>query len=68
MLSNSKTGKPGAADWVAMLGASSDPLMDDTRWIGLPKNKLVRAGGVKDPRQMVAFEGNIARVTNPINL
>ena len=68
MLSNSKTGKPGAADWVAMLGSSSDPLMDDTRWIGLPKNKLVRAGGVKDPRQQVIFEGNIARVSNPINL
>ena len=68
MLSNSKTGKPGAADWVAMLGASSDPLMDDTRWIGLPKNKLVRAGGVKDPRTAVEFNGNIARVSNPINM
>lgn len=68
MLSNSKTGKPGAAAWVATLGASSDPLMDDTRWIGLPKNKLVRPRGVKDPRQQVIFEGNIARVANPINL
>ena len=68
MLANSKTGKPGAADWVAMLGSSADPLMDDTRWISLPKNKLVRAGGVKDPRCQVIFNGNTARVENPINL
>lgn len=68
MLSNSKTGKPGAADWVAMLGSSADPLMDDTRWISLPKNKLQRPGVSKDPRQQVIFDGNIARVSNPINL
>lgn len=68
MLSNSKTGKPGAADWVAMLGSSSDPLMEDTRWISLPKNKLQRPGVSKDPRQQVIFNGNTARVENPINL
>lgn len=68
MLANSKTGKPGAADWVGMLGSSTDPLMGNTRWISLPKNKLVRPGGKKDPRQQVIFEGNIARVHNPINL
>lgn len=68
MLSNSKTGKPGAADWVAMLGASSDPLMDGQRWISLPKNKLVRAGGPKDPRTAVEFNGNTARVENPVNI
>ena len=68
MLANSKTGKPGAADWVAMLGSSSDPLMDDTRWISLPKNKLQRPGVSKDPRQQVIFNGGISRVDNPINL
>ena len=68
MLANSKTGKPGAADWVCMLGSSSDILMEDTRWIGLPKNKLQRPGERKDPQQQVIFEGNIARVSNPINL
>lgn len=68
MLANSRTGKPGAADWIAMLGASSDPLMDNTRWISLPKNKLVRPRGTKDPRTQVMFEGDIARVSNPINL
>ena len=68
MLANSKTGKPGAADWVAMLGSSSDPLMDDTRWISLPKNKLQRPGVSKDPRTAVEFNGNLARVENPINL
>lgn len=68
MLANSKTGKPGAADWVAMLGSSTDPLMAGSRWISLPKNKLVRPGGKKDPRQQVIFEGDIARVHNPINL
>ena len=67
MLANSKTGKPGAADWVAMLGSSSDPLMDNIRWISLPKNKLARTGSKKDPRQQVIFEGDIARVSNPIN-
>lgn len=68
MLANSKTGKPGAADWVAMLGSSSDALMEDTRWIGLPKNKLQRPGERKDPQQQVIFEGNIARVSNPLVL
>lgn len=68
MLANSKTGKPGAADWVCMLGASDDPLMDNTRWISLPKNKLARPGVRKDPRMQVIFEGDIARVSNPLNL
>lgn len=64
-LANSKTGKPGAADWVAMLGASNDPLMRESRWISLPKNKLARSGFPKDPRAEVIFKGDTARVCNP---
>ena len=65
-LANSKTGKPGAADWVAMLGASNDPLMRESRWVSLPKNKLARSGFPKDPRSEVIFKGDTARVENPL--
>lgn len=67
MLANSRTGKPGAADFILMLGSSADPLMADTRWISLPKNKLARRGR-KDPRAMVQFDADRARVNNPETL
>lgn len=55
MLANSRTGKPGAADAIIMLGSMSD--FPSMRYISLPKNKLAKAGGKKDPRETVRFKG-----------
>ena len=65
MLSNSKTGKAGAADFVMMVGASDDPLLRNSRWLSLPKNKLHRSGGPKDPRVEIPFDGPRSRFNNP---
>ena len=65
MLSNSKTGKAGAADFIMMVGASDDPLLRNSRWLSLPKNKLHRSGGPKDPRVEVPFDGPRSRFNNP---
>ncbi len=65
LLSNSKTGKAGAADFIMMLGASDDPLLRNSRWLSLPKNKMARAGGPKDPRVEVQFDGPRSRFNNP---
>lgn len=67
-LSNSKTGKAGAADFVLCLGHSDDPTLKNSRWIGLPKNKLHRPGSPKDPHCEVQFDGARARITNPTTL
>jgi replicative DNA helicase len=68
MLSNSKTGKAGAADFILMVGASDDPLLRNSRWLSLPKNKLARSGGPKDPRVEVTFDGARSRFNNPERL
>lgn len=65
MLKDSKTGKQGAADAIITLGALNDPGMDGSRFIGLTKNKLHRAGGRKDPRAEVIFDMERARYNNP---
>lgn len=65
MLANSKTGKAGAADFIMMVGASDDPVLRNSRWLSLPKNKLARAGGPKDPRVEVQFDGPRSRFNNP---
>jgi len=65
LLSNSKTGKAGAADFIMMVGASDDPLLRNSRWLSLPKNKLHRSGGPKDPRVEVPFDGPRSRFNNP---
>lgn len=57
MLANSKTGKAGAADVVLMVGRSDSPDLQNSRFIGLPKNKKRRDGGPQDPRREVAFDG-----------
>lgn len=64
MLANSKTGKPGAADFIVMSGASAQPEHEALRWISLPKNKLTVPGGRKDPRVAVEFHGARARYEN----
>ena len=65
MLSNSRTGKAGAADFVLMLGHSDDEMLKNSRWFSLPKNKLARSKGPKDPRIEVLFDGPRSRFINP---
>lgn len=61
-LANSKTGKPGAADLIAMMGFTHDVMLENTRYISLPKNKLARPTGRKDPRAAVTFQGPEGRL------
>lgn len=64
MLKDSKTGKQGACDFQIMIGASNDPGLAASRFIGLPKNKLRRPDGPADPRAEVQFDGIRARYTD----
>lgn len=57
MLANSRTGKPGAADFILMVGKINEPELQNTRYISLPKNKKRRDGGPQDPRKEVVFDG-----------
>jgi replicative DNA helicase len=61
MLKDSKTGKQGACDFQLMIGASNDPGLVGSRYLGLPKNKLRRPDGPSDPRAEVIFDGVRAR-------
>lgn len=61
MLKDSKTGKQGACDFQLMIGASNDPNLQYSRYIGLPKNKLRREGGPGDPRAEVEYIPHKAR-------
>ena len=61
MLKDSKTGKQGACDFQLMIGSSNDPMLQNFRYIGLPKNKLRREGGRSDPRATVRFNHGTAR-------
>ncbi len=56
MLKDSKTGKQGACDFQLMIGSVNDPNMLTQRFIGLPKNKMQRDDGPKDPRAEVFFD------------
>lgn len=64
MLKDSKTGKQGACDFQLMIGASNDPVLQNSRYIGLPKNKLRRPDGPADPRAEVIFDGTRSRYNN----
>lgn len=55
-LSDSRTGKPGACDFILMVGKKNDQLQASKRWLSLTKNKLTRMNGKKDPRQEVEFD------------
>lgn len=57
MLKDSKTGKQGACDFMIMIGASNDPMLRNSRFIGMPKNKIRRPDGPGDPRAEVSFDG-----------
>ena len=61
MLKDSKTGKQGACDFILMIGAVDDPGYQNTRFIGLPKNKLRRDGTSGNPQEPVAYKTNKAR-------
>lgn len=61
MLKDSKTGKQGACDFQLMIGASNDPMFANSRFLGLPKNKLRRPDGPADPKCEVQFDAIRAR-------
>ena len=61
MLKDSKTGKQGACDFQLMIGSVDEPAFMHSRFIGLPKNKLQRPDGKKDPKAEVAFLATLAR-------
>lgn len=65
MLKDSKTGKQGAADAIIILGKSGSIELQNTRFIGIPKNKLHIEGGPKDPQREVVFDAERARVRDP---
>ena len=65
MLKDSKTGKQGAADFILMIGKSNDPMLETSRFLSLPKSKLVRDDGPKDPRAEVLFDYKKGRFTMP---
>ncbi|APL99479.1 putative DNA helicase [Aquamicrobium phage P14] len=65
MLKDSKTGKQGAADAIVTIGASHDIGLENIRYIGCTKNKLVRDGGRKDPRAEVHFHQQRGRYASP---
>jgi replicative DNA helicase len=61
MLKDSKTGKQGACDFQLMIGSISDPAFVYSRFLSLPKNKLMRPDGKKDPKAEVNFDPVRAR-------
>lgn len=65
MLKDSKTGKQGACDFQIMIGASNDPMLAGSRFIGMPKNKIRRPDGPGDPRAEVLFDGRRCRFYDP---
>ena len=60
-LKDSKTGKQGAADIIITLGALNDPVLENSRYIGTTKNKLVRTGKKGSPQQEVYFDSQRGR-------
>lgn len=60
-LKDSKTGKQGAADLIITLGALNDPVLENSRYIGCTKNKLVRTGKKNSPQQEVFFDSQRGR-------
>jgi replicative DNA helicase len=65
MLANSKTGKQGTADAIITVGALNDPVYAASRFIGLTKNKLARAGAPQSPRCEVMFDPSRSRYSMP---
>jgi replicative DNA helicase len=66
MLKDSKTGKQGAAEFIITLGALNELTMQNSRFIGMTKNKLHKEGGPKDPHCEVVFDGLRGRYSMPL--
>lgn len=64
-LKDSKTGKQGAAEFMITLGAIEDINFENSRFVGMPKNKLHRYGGPKSPNCEVLFDGQRGRYRMP---
>lgn len=62
MLKDSKTGKQGAADVIIVLGATNEPMEHDLRYLGTTKNKRARTGMPSNPRLVLQFVGDRARL------
>lgn len=61
MLKDSKTGKQGAADAIITIGAKNEPAFENTRFIGLTKNKLRLEGRPQSPRAELILDGPSGR-------
>lgn len=61
MLKDSKTGKQGAADAIITIGAKNEPAYENTRFIGLTKNKLQLEGQPKSPKAELVLDGPAGR-------
>lgn len=57
MLKDSKTGKQGACDFQIMIGSTNDPGFQNSRFIGVVKNKLRKPDGPGNPQCEVIFDG-----------
>jgi replicative DNA helicase len=68
MLKDSKTGKQGTLDLQLMIGKSDDPMLENSRFIGTPKNKLRLPGKPGYVRQEVFFSNDQARYITPQSL
>lgn len=66
-LKDSKTGKQGAADVIITLGALNDPVLENSRYVGTTKNKLVRTGKKGSPRQEVFFDSQRGRYKEAVS-
>lgn len=65
MLKDSQTGKQGACEFIITIGALNEITMQNSRFIGMTKNKLHRIGGPRDPRAEVEFDGLRGRYSTP---
>lgn len=65
-LANSTTDKPGTADLIITIAEDEQDHMMRSRFIGCPKNKLIRAHGRECPRAEVRFDNRTGRYTDPV--
>ena len=63
MLKDSKTGKQGAADLIITIGKVNDPMLANSRYIGVTKSKKVKTGSRSSPNCEVLFQPDISRYT-----
>lgn len=66
MLKDSKTGKQGAADAIITVGAKNEAAYENTRFIGLTKNKLHIEGRPKSPKAELVLDGPAGRYVEAV--